>query len=110
MMKAVRRLVSPLFAFALVLNAGDSLVVDTTQTKVEFTLPSLLHTVHGEFRLKRGALTFDAASGKVSGELVVDAISGASGNESRDKRMHAAILESAKYPDVVFRPDRGDGK
>ena len=109
MMKSVRRLV-PLFAFALLLNAGETLVVDTTQTKVEFTLPSLLHTVHGEFRLKRGALAFDAASGKVSGELVIDATSGASGNESRDKRMHAAILESAKYPEIVFRPDRVDGK
>ena len=45
-MKSVHRLI-PLFAFALLLNAGDPLVVDTTQTKVEFTLPSLLHTVHG---------------------------------------------------------------
>jgi len=108
MMKAVKRL-APLFAFALLLNAGDSLVVDTTQTKVEFSLPSLLHTVHGGFRLKRGGLVFDAGSGKLSGELVIDAASGESGNESRDKRMHSAILESAKYPEIVFRPDRVDG-
>jgi polyisoprenoid-binding protein YceI len=109
MMKAVRRL-APLFTLALLLNAGDSLVVDTAQTKIEFTLPSLLHTVHGEFRLKRGGLQFDAASGKLSGELVIDATTGNSGNESRDKRMHTAILESAKYPEIVFRPDRVEGK
>jgi polyisoprenoid-binding protein YceI len=109
MMKSVRRF-APLFAFALLLNAGDTLVVDTIQTKVEFTLPSLLHTVHGEFRLKRGALAFDAESGKLSGELVIDATSGESGNESRDKRMHSAILESSKYPEIVFRPDRVEGK
>ncbi|MEO8370066.1 MAG: YceI family protein [Candidatus Solibacter sp.] len=108
-MKSVRRFV-PLFAFALLLNAGDLLVVDTTQTKVEFTLPSLLHTVHGEFRLKRGGLVFDAVSGKLSGELVIDATSGDSGSAARDKKMHSAILESAKYPEIVFRPDRVEGK
>jgi len=107
-MKSVHRLI-PLFAFALLLNAGDPLVVDTTQTKVEFTLPSLLHTVHGQFRLKRGALVFDQASGKLSGELIIDATSGDSDNASRDKKMHSAILESAKYPEIVFRPDRVEG-
>ena len=109
MMKLMRRLV-PLLALALLLNAGDSLVVDYAQTKVEFTLPSLLHTVHGEFRLKHAALIYDAPTGKLSGELVIDAASGESGNASRDKRMHAAILESAKYPEIVFRPDRVEGK
>lgn len=108
MMKVVLRL-AHLFAFALLLAASDSLVVDTAQTKVEFTLSSLLHTVNGEFRLKRGGLEFDSASGKLSGELVIDAASGVSGNASRDKKMHAAVLESAKYPEIVFRPDRVDG-
>ena len=109
MMKSVLRF-ALLVAFTLPLSAADSLVADRAQTKVEFMLPSLLHTVHGEFRLKRGALVFDAASGKLSGELVIDATSGDSGNASRDKRMHAAILESAKYPEIVFRPDRLEGK
>ena len=66
--------------------------------------------MHGEFHLKRGTLHFDPQSGKVSGELVVDATSGESGNPARDKRMHASILESAKYPEITFRPDRVDGK
>ena len=109
MMKSVLRF-ALLVAFTLPLSAADSLVADRAQTKVEFMLPSLLHTVHGEFRLKRGALVFDAASGKLSGELVIDATSGDSGNASRDKRMHAAILESAKYPEIVFRPDRIEGR
>jgi len=108
MMKSVRHLVS-VFAFALLLSAGESLVVDTSQTKIEFTLPSLLHTVHGEFRMKRASLLFDAPSGKLSGELVIDATSGESGSAARDKRMHSAILESAKYPEIVFRPDRVEG-
>ena len=84
--------------------------IDPAQTKVEFTLGSLLHTVHGTFQLKRGTLRFDPQSGKASGELVVDATSGESGSPARDKRMHASILESAKYPEITFRPDRVDGK
>jgi len=115
MMKTMRLFV-PLGVSALLLAAGESipsqprpLAVDSTQTTVEFTLGSVLHTVHGEFHLKRGTLSFDPLSGKISGELVVDAASGESGSEGRDKRMHAAILEIAKYPDITFRPDRVDG-
>ncbi len=115
MMKTMRLFV-PLCVSALLLAAGESIpsqprpfAVNPAQTKVEFTLGSLLHTVHGDFHLKRGTLSFDPQSGKASGELVVDATSGESGSPARDKRMHAAILESAKYPEIVFRPDRVDG-
>ncbi len=116
MMKPMRLFV-PLCVSALLLAAGEtlpsqprSIAIDPAQTKVEFTLASLLHTVHGDFHLKRGTLSFDPRSGKASGELVVDATSGESGSPARDKRMHAAILESAQYPEIAFRPDRVDGK
>ena len=49
-------------------------------------------------------------TGKAGGEIVVYAPSGESGNGSRDRRMHKEILETAKYPDVVFRPTRVEGK
>ena len=116
MMKLMRLFV-PLCMSAVLLAAGEtipsqarSFAIDPVQTKVEFTLGSLLHTVHGDFRLKRGTLRYDAQSGKLSGELVVDAASGESGSPARDRRMHASILESAKYPEITFRPDRVDGK
>jgi hypothetical protein len=54
-------------------------------------------------------LSVDPATGKTSGEIVVDATSGESGNDSRDRRMHKEILESSQYSEVVFRPDRADG-
>ncbi len=108
------RLFLPFFAAALCLTAGESagapLLLDAAQTKVDFTLPSLLHTVHGSFRLKRGRVTFDPQSGKASGEIVIDAASGESGSPARDKRMHGSILESARYPEISFHPDRVDGK
>jgi polyisoprenoid-binding protein YceI len=86
------------------------LQIDPSQTKVEFTLADVLHTVHGNFLLKRGNLRFDAVTGKASGELVVDAASGASGSGARDRNMHNNVLESARYPEIVFRPDRVEGK
>ncbi len=82
---------------------------DPAQTKVEFTLSATLHTVQGTFKLKRGAIRIDQATGAVSGEVVVDATSGASGSEGRDRRMHADILESRRYPEIAFRPDRLEG-
>ena len=80
--------------------------LDAASTRVEWTLGDVLHTVHGTFKLKRGDIRFDAATGKASGELVVDAASGESGSGARDSRMHKNILESGKYPDIVFAPDR----
>jgi polyisoprenoid-binding protein YceI len=87
-----------------------SLALDPAQSKVHWTLPGSLHTVHGTFAVTRGALSFDRDSGKAGGEIVVNAKSGQSGNDSRDARMHKEILETAKYPDVVFRPVRVEGK
>jgi polyisoprenoid-binding protein YceI len=87
-----------------------ALQIDPDRTKVEFTLGDVLHTVHGTFALTRGTIRFDTATGKASGELVVDATSGESGSEARDKRMHKNILESDRYREIVFRPDRVEGK
>jgi polyisoprenoid-binding protein YceI len=83
--------------------------LDPAQTKVSFSVDSTLHTVHGDFRLKRGAIQFDNSNGAASGELVVDSGSGESGSDGRDKRMHKDILESPKYSDIVFTPQRVKG-
>jgi polyisoprenoid-binding protein YceI len=92
------------------LRAQDSAVVlDRGQAKIEFTLGSTLHTVHGSFALKNSALRFDPASGKLSGTVVVDATSGETGNSGRDSRMHREILESVKFPEIVFTPTQITG-
>jgi polyisoprenoid-binding protein YceI len=80
------------------------------QSTVEFTLGATFHSVHGAFNLKSGAIHFNPATGALSGEIVVDAASGRSGNSSRDDRMHQEILESARYPEITFLPDRVEGK
>jgi polyisoprenoid-binding protein YceI len=86
------------------------LTLDPVQSKVHWTVDSTLHTVHGTFALKSGTVHFDPETGKAGGEIVVNAASGESGDRSRDARMHREILETAKYPDVIFRPTQVEGK
>ena len=78
-------------------------------TSVSFTLGDVLHTVHGSFKLKQGNVNYKFGTSAVQGQLVIDATSGESGNHSRDHKMHREILESARYPDIVFLPDRVQG-
>ena len=85
------------------------LTLDPTQTAVHYTVDSTLHSVHGTFALTRGAVQFDPETDKASGEIVVSTPSGDSGDRSRDTRMHKEILESAKYPEVIFRPTQIEG-
>jgi polyisoprenoid-binding protein YceI len=86
-----------------------SLQVDPQRSTIQFTLGDVLHTVHGTFKAKRGSFRLDPLSGKVTGEIVVDARSGESGGGLRDKKMHREILDSERYPDIIFRPDHVDG-
>jgi polyisoprenoid-binding protein YceI len=83
--------------------------IDPSQSKVQFTVDSTLHTVHGVFRLKPGSMRFDSAGGPAEGQMVVDAASGDSGNKSRDHKMTKDILEADKYPEIVFTPQRMKG-
>jgi polyisoprenoid-binding protein YceI len=91
-------------------RAQESIVqLDPAQTKIEFSLEGNFHTVHGKFALKSSTLRFDPSTGKISGSITVDATSGDSGNNGRDKKMHREILESAKFPDIVFTPGQITG-
>lgn len=83
--------------------------LDPEHTTVNFTLGDVLHTVHGTFRLKQGSLLLNPASAKLTGEILVDAKSGESGSGMRDRKMHREVLESDRYPEIAFRPDRVDG-
>ena len=94
---------------ALPTTSEVAITFDPAQSRVHWTVDSALHTVHGTFELKSGTMSFDPLTGKAGGEIVVSALSGASGNGSRDKRMHKEILETAKFPDAVFHPTRIDG-
>jgi polyisoprenoid-binding protein YceI len=96
-----------LTAFAAVQDLVFKL--DPEHSTVTFTLGDVLHTVHGTFQLKQGSLRLDPRSGKLSGEIVADAKSGNSGSGMRDRKMNREVLESDRYPEILFRPDHVEG-
>ncbi|HXO21017.1 MAG TPA: YceI family protein [Thermoanaerobaculia bacterium] len=91
--------------------AGESLTftLEPQATQVTFELDATLHTVHGSLKAAQGTLTVDPATGAASGEVILDLTSAATGNSGRDKKMHAEILETARYPKAVFHVARVDG-
>jgi polyisoprenoid-binding protein YceI len=104
-------LVLALFVIGGIASATQELVfrLDPQHSTVSFLLGDAIHTVRGAFRLKESALRLDPASGKITGEIIVDARSGESGSGMRDRKMHREVLESERYPEIAFRPDRVDG-
>jgi len=85
------------------------LQLDPAKTGADITLAATLHSVAGSFLCKRGTIQYDPATGKADGEVVFDATSGRTGNDSRDKKMHKDVIESTRFPEIAFRPDRAEG-
>ncbi len=99
------------WAFSITATAQQTqIMLDPAQTKIEWTLGDVLHTVHGTFKLKSGNVAFDPKTGDASGQIVVDATSGESGNHTRDGKMQKEILESGRYPEIVFLVKHVSGK
>ncbi len=100
---------------ALALSAAPAIAqeavleLDPAQTQIGFTLGDVLHTVHGGFKLKRGTVKFNTATGQASGLVVVDVASGDSGSHARDHKMHKEVLESEQYPESTFTPQQIKG-
>ena len=103
-------LVLALAGFSASLRAQETtLTFDPAQTHIDFTTSDTVHTVRGAFKLKRGSITFDPATGKASGEVVVDSTSEDTGSGMRDHKVRKDVLESQTYPEIVFVPDHIDG-
>jgi len=86
------------------------LELDPSKTMVEFKLEGSLHTTHGTFRLKRGTIKANEATGATQGEIVIDAASGKSGDILRDNEMRDSVLEAAAWPEITFDPRYLDGQ
>ncbi|HEX4964854.1 MAG TPA: YceI family protein [Thermoanaerobaculia bacterium] len=98
-------------ALASVLSAEPvTFELDAKATTIEFTFGATLHTVDGTLQAKSGTIHIDPEAGTASGRIVLDATSARTGNERRDHKMHEKILESQRYPEMVFEIERLSGK
>lgn len=93
------------FIFAPVtLAEHQSFTVDSNASQVKMTLNTTHEVVNGTFHIQSGSIEFDRTAAKISGSVVVSAASGATGNGSRDKKMHKEILKVDQYATVSFVP------
>ena len=83
--------------------------LDPAKTTVQFSFGATLHTVRGTLRAKQGTLHLDPATGAAEGWVVLDATSAQTGNARRDRKMHAKVLESRRFPDITFTVERISG-
>ncbi len=98
------------FAFSPTLGAqGLTIDLDPAATKIDFTLSATMHTVHGQFKLKSGRIHFEPSTGNMGGEVIVDATSADTENQSRDAKMHGEVLDSKQFPEIVFTPKLAKG-
>jgi polyisoprenoid-binding protein YceI len=113
---AARYIVAVLASFLLLPSSAraqatgsSEFKLDPAQSTIKFSLDTTLHTVEGTFKFESGHLSFDPATGKASGQITADARSADTGNKSRDKKMHQEMLESQKYPEIIFIPQQVKG-
>ena len=90
--------------------AERTVAVQPVTSRLSFTLDTTFHEVHGTMAISGGTLRFDPETGAASGEITVDARSAETGNGKRDKTMHADVLESQRFPTIVFRAERVEGR
>ncbi len=83
--------------------------LDPDRTAISFSLPATLHAVNGTMRLERGFIAFEAATGRAQGEVVVSSRSAATGHKGRDRVMHRKVLDSDRFPSMVFYPETVKG-
>ena len=79
------------------------------ETSVTFKLEATGHEVNGVLPVQSGRIQFEPGSRTVSGEVTIDARRAVTGNRLRDRQMHDEVLESERFPLIVFRPDRVTG-
>ncbi len=99
-----------LASHAAAADAEYTLEIDSVRTAITFSLKATGHTVHGTALVSEGSMRIDPVTGLASGRIVVEADKVGTGNGSRDKAMHREVLESEKYPLIVFEPRRVEGE
>ncbi|MGH9367269.1 MAG: YceI family protein, partial [Thermoanaerobaculia bacterium] len=77
--------------------------LEVAGSSLRWELPATLHIVRGIAPVFHGSIETDAAvPGGWLGRIVVPAASMVTGNRRRDRTMRDKILETDRYPEIVF--------
>jgi len=99
------------WSLASVLSAESvTFELDPAATFITFTFGATLHSVNGALQARRGTVKIDTDTGAASGWIVMDAASALTGVSRRDRKMHEKILESRRFPDIIFDVQHVGGK
>jgi polyisoprenoid-binding protein YceI len=98
-----------LFALAVILAPAafaqhQTFVINPDASAVKMTLKTTHELVNGAFHVRSGSVEFDRSTTRMSGLIEVEAGSGKTGNDSRDKKMYKDILKVKEYATVSFEP------
>lgn len=96
-------------AFLAAPAGAETLVLDPARSALTFVLGATGHDVDGTLALAEGSVEFDRATGEAGGKIEIDAAKTATGSAGRDDKMHHEVLLSAKFPTIVFEPEKLEG-
>jgi polyisoprenoid-binding protein YceI len=96
-------------AAATAIATNEIVQLDPARTVIDITLLGNLHDTDGRFKLKSGTIRVDPQTGNATGAIVIDAASEDSHEDLRDAIIKNGILEVARYPEIIFTPDRVQG-
>ena len=96
-------------ALAIILVSGalaqhQTFAINPDASEVSMKLNTTHEVVHGTFHVQSGSIEFDRSATTISGNVIVAAGSGKTGNDSRDKKMNKDILKVDQFTTVSFAP------
>lgn len=112
-MRALRSSVAVLL-FAALAALGEEpaalhYVLRADGSDLHWELPATLHTVHGKAPQLAGTVSAEPGPGgkwQITSRIVVKAAAMETGNGSRDQKMREKILETDRFPEIVFESTR----
>lgn len=83
--------------------------IEAEGSELAWELPATLHTVHGKAPRLEGTVDAEPGPGgkwQIASRFVVRAAVMATGNGARDRKMREQILETDRFPEIVFESRR----
>jgi polyisoprenoid-binding protein YceI len=98
-----------LLSLALILTPAalaqhQTLAINPDASEVKMKLNTTHEVVNGTFHIQSGSISFDRTASLISGIVIVNAGSGKTGNDTRDKKMTRDILKVDQFTAVSFAP------